>query len=167
MPRRLFSSHKSVGLSLAVILLGLIGHYLFGRDAAKTVLDSLVIGAAFTISISWSRVAWEAIRNGLHKGSDNIKIGVWGVWAVLFLYFILVVIHSSLGRPEWLRESPVWVILSSMFFLMGAYAILTPINTAVQLPRPVVTRWLLTVAAGAFLAGILIALAFTHNIDLS
>lgn len=151
-------SHISVWVSLGVLALFYIGHYLFGHDAAKTVVDALVIGSAVTISLTWARGALAAIRDGIQNGAANIMVSTWSVWVVILAYFTYVQLYNNVaGRPESWRLGPAGGTFSTFFFLSGAYAILAPVNNA-QLERPSLVGWFAAVAVGGVVAGVMITL---------
>lgn len=146
--------------SIAVLALFYISHFVFGRDDAKIVMDSLVIGSSVTICLTWVRAAVKALRSGVRDGGSNILFSVWLIWTVLLWYFVWIVTFTAMGRPDWLRQSPIGGTFSSLIFLAGAYAILVPVNDVATLPTLSLIRWVVGVGVGMFVAGVLMTLAF-------
>lgn len=153
--------------SIAVLALFFIGHYVFGRDDAKIVVDSLVIGAAVTIVLTWGRAAIVALRSGVQDGASNILVSIWLIWLCLLGLFVWIVAFQASGRPDWLRQTPIGGTISALIFLSGAYAIMVPVRDVVQLPIPTLWRWMVGVGAGMFVAGSLMTLAFLRIVDFS
>jgi hypothetical protein len=153
-------------LGLVTLAAYFVGYYVFGHDQAKIVMDSLVIGSAVTIFITWAHGAIVSLRSGVRDGAGNILLAVWIVWTVILLYFVYVQFYTYLGRPDWLRLSPVGGLLSAMFFLAGAHAVLTPVNTTITLHRASLRWWLAGVFFGALTSGILMTLAFLRIFSL-
>lgn len=160
MVRRLLTSHRAVGLSLAVLAVFFLIHYSLGRDPAKSVFDALVVGSYATIIVTWFGPAMRAIRGGFRDGGANITVSQWLNALLLFGYFTLVQVHYWLGRPEWLRDWPLWGAFSAGLFLSAAYAILAPINTDQKIEPASMTRWLIAVGIGCFVSGCLLTAFF-------
>ena len=158
-------NHVALWASVFVLALFFTGHYVFGRDNAKIVVDSLVIGAAVTISLTWFRATSIAVREGFRDGAANILVSVWLIWTVLLGFFGWVVYYQAMGRPEWLRLSPVSGTFSCLIFLAGAYAILVPVNDTATLPTPSMVRGIVGVGVGMFVAGSLMTLAFLKIVN--
>lgn len=146
--------------SLAYILALQLGHIVAGRDAARLVSDSLVIGGCTMVSVSWFRIAMQDIRDGFRDGSSNISVSIWLIFTIILGYFLYVVTYTSLGRPEWLRESTIGTFFASLIFLSSIYAGLAPVNTHQELPRPVVVSVIIASVAGGIVTGVLITLAW-------
>lgn len=166
MPKRLFTTHRSIGLSLAVILVFFLGYFIFGATATKTVMDSLVIGTAVTICWSWRRPAWYSLKEGVKDGSGNILVSIWLLWTILLLYFVYVVVFTLMGRPEWVRNLPIGGSVSTMLFLSGSYAVLVPLNTSEEIPRPTLRGIVVGIAIGCMVAGALMTATFLKVLNL-
>jgi hypothetical protein len=157
MVQRWVFTHRAVLAAALLLIFYLIGHYTFGKDQAKGVFDSLLVGASLAVSLNMRRMAWAHIKRGMPDGSSNMIVTVWLTHTLLFIYFLYVVMYTViLGRPAWLMQSPFAGMVSVLFFVSSATAVLTPINTAEKIERVSFWRWTIAVAAGGMLAGGLI-----------
>lgn len=152
-------THTAVWASLLVLAAYFAGYYALGYTQAKIVVDSLVVGVAVAIAVNWARKAFEHFFSGMRNGTSNLIVGTWGVWQTLLLYFVYVIAFQLLGRPEWLRSSPISGMFSTLFVLCGTFTLLAPVNTTDQLERRSLFGWFVAVAIGSLVAGVLITLA--------
>jgi hypothetical protein len=153
-------------MTLAALVFYFLGYVVFGRDASRIVVNAGVIGCAVTIVITWFDNAVRAFRSGVTTGADNIMITVWGTWASILLYFGWVLTFQLIGMPDSWRSSPAGGTFSTLFMIMGMYAILTPINTGLAIPRPRLKVWWIGVVCGSATFGFLIAAAIFGVIKL-
>jgi hypothetical protein len=161
-------THIAVWLTLAVIAFYYLGYFLFGADPPKRVFDALVVGVSVSVCMTWFSNSWRAFKSGVRDGTGNIMVSTWGTWTLLLAYFLWVVLFTWAGRPDSWRESPVPGTLSCCFFLMGSYALLTPVNNSGQpIPRVGLAWWFVAVAVGGVVAGVIMTLSFTRIFDIS
>jgi hypothetical protein len=152
-------------LGLIIVLAYLVGHYVFGKDPAITVVYSLIVGCAVTISLNWMGNGIGHARRGLTSGASNILFSTWLTWTVLFAAFAYSASFLILGRPEWLRDTPIYGLISSLLVVSGVVAVLTPVNTEEEIAKPSLVSWFVAVALGFFVAGALMTAAFFNVIN--
>lgn len=161
-------THTALWASGILLAAFLIGHYLpaIGPDRARIVVNSLVIAANFAVCLTWFRRAWTAIKNGVSNGAQNIHLGVWLGSFVMLSYFGWVIMLIALGRPDWSKLTPIGGLFSIGFFLAATSLLLTPINTDEEI-EPISFRWwLISVALGGVLGGVIMTLAFMGVLSL-
>lgn len=156
-------THAAIWASLVVLAFYLIGFYFIpnGPDAARIVINSLVIGVNLAICLTWFKRAFAAARTGIASGTDNIFVGVWLGSFVSLCYFIYLVAIIGFGLRDWSRTVPLGGIFSVGFFLSASALLLTPLNTRDEIEPVSMRWWMMAVGISMFIAGSIMTLAFT------
>ena len=160
-------THTAVWISGTLLVMFYIGHFLIGADPARIVASSLVIGVNLAVCLTWFNRALEAFRRGVSDGAQNIYVGVWLTSFVSLAYFMYIILILAWGRPEWSRDWPIGGSFYVGFFLASAALLLTPLNTKEELEPVSLRWWLLAVAIGGVVSGIMMTLAFLGVINLN
>lgn len=168
MPRRLFTARRILWVSLAVLGFYFLGYWLFGPDPPRIVMNSVLIGSLATVHVVLAKPALHALRRGIATGGDNFLVSHWGVFSLLFYYFVWVQTSTVLRLQgvsgEFLRDLPVGGTFSTMFFIVTSYTVLAPLNSKVSIEGPSLRRWVWGIAFGACVAGVVGTLSFLRII---
>lgn len=158
MTLHILRSNVVIILAASFIGIVLVGHYFVDIEKTKFFLQSLVFGVALANSLSWRRAAFDAFRNKVSDGSDNIILTIWVIWTILTLWFPYLIYYVQTGRTEWVRDLPVTDLIYASIFLAGAMSLLAPLNTQNPVERPAL--WSIVIAAiiGGLVAGVLLTL---------
>ena len=121
------------GLCILTLFLGM--YYLFGQEIPRQIANIVLLGTAVTISIGWMPAAINAFREGIKTGSHLIVVTIWMSWSGLMIQRVYTIINESLGRPDWLTNSPGSIIVAVLIMVSGLYAVVAPITDPEVLKR--------------------------------
>lgn len=107
------------GVALAAAL---VSYYVLGTVLTKLILDILLLGAAVIVSWTWAPAAFQAAKNGARSAAHKIILTVWTSWSALLIQRLYVLGLSASGRPKWLLNSPVPIVVATLILIAGGYA---------------------------------------------
>jgi drug/metabolite transporter (DMT)-like permease len=148
---RKLATHVAVLYGLAILTIFLGMYYAFGQDIPRQIANIVLLGTAVTICLGWFPAAQKALRNGVQEGRELIIVTIWMSWTGLLVQRVYTIANESLGRPDWLTNSPGSIIVAVLIMVSGLYAVVAPITDPEVLSREKVwDRW--AIAAGAFVS---------------
>lgn len=118
--------------------------------------NGLLLGAAVAIVISWTPAALGAIRDGAGDGGQQLNLAIWATWTAIMVQRLWAIAYRWVGAPSWMMSSYMnaFVIYT---VLVAGILYLTAAGTADgRVPIRNWTTVLVSVAAGALVAGVMI-----------
>lgn len=134
-------------------------------DTLILIANSLFVGIAVAVVVSWWPDAWQALKNGGHEGYQRILVAPVGLFSAFIVLRIWSAVSRAIGFPEWMVNSPV-----IGYCLVGAAAAsslyLSAPGTSHGITPPRNWRWIIVaVSMGMLFAGIAIGTAFPRPSD--
>lgn len=128
-------------------------------DLLKELFNSLSLGVAIMVALTWAPAAWHSIRHGNRAGEWQLVIAIFLSFCVLAFQRLYVMTASILNRPDWLINSPVAGFVPYSITVVGLLYLVAP---GVYKGAPRGRYWwhiLFAVAIGSLTAGILIGMS--------
>lgn len=142
-------------LGVVAMALALLSYFVIGRAETLYALNILVLSVSVVVNITWAPAAMGAIRNGAKSAADKIVLTVWGSWMILSSQRLYTLLLTVYGRPDWLIETPINILIVTGIIVAGCYAAYSTIGEA-EAPRQEKLWVYFGTAAGGCVFGILV-----------
>lgn len=155
---RFISNKLALVLSLATICAYLLMYLGLGYTPAKYTIDSLTLGVGVVISWTWLSAAIGAIKDGIQKPTSKIILTIWLTFNVLILQRLYVLVWNLVGQPDWMQNSPISGVITTLLFIAGMYAVIAPTQDDDNTPRVETYSIMIGTALAGIVVGIIIGL---------
>lgn len=160
---RFISNKLALVLSSVTVLAYLLMYWGLGYTPAKYTIDSLTLGVGVVITWTWGSAALAAVKDGIQKPSSKIILAIWLAWTVLILQRIYVLVWNLDGQPDWLQNSPISGVITTMIFLAGMYAVIAPTQDE-DTPRMEIYSLIIGTAVGSIIVGVVLGMFISKHL---
>lgn len=129
----------------------------------KDIFDSLALGVAVTIAITWQGAAWRAFKEGATEGEWQLVIAVFLLWVVLIMQRIYSIWFTFMGRPDWITQSPIPGFMAYSIMLAGILFLTSAGLVDEERPRRYLWHIVFAIGLGCLVAGVVIGFALDNS----
>lgn len=126
----------------------------------REVFNSLSLGVALMVVITWFPATARAFRHGAGGGEGQLVIAIFLAFAVLTFQRVYVIVLNTMANPQWLRDSSISGFVPYLITIVGILFLIAP---GVQAGAPRGRHWwhiIIGVALGSGLAGVMLGRSF-------